>query len=190
MARPATEVQHGTGDDRIVLADRPHQGLGREERRVREAVEEVGAFGIGAEDLERLPIGGLGVADQQRPEPFSAFAVQPQQREERRLMLVRLERVQGIAGGLVGDQHRDAGDDRKSTALAAEHSQLDHDAAAYESVVLHEGQTGAAERAAEQVEQRLVHGCQVRAGSALTALTGAANQSMKASPRAPTSARR
>ena len=105
-------------------------------------------------------------------------------------MSVRLQRVDGIVGGIVRDEHRNAGHDRKGAALAAEHPRLDLGAAATEGIVLHERETGAAERAAEQFEQRLVHGGQVCAGFLLTGVRGAANRSMKVSPRAPTSARR
>ena len=58
---------------------------------------------------------------------------------------------------VIGEEDRDAGDDWKRATLAAQHSGFDTGLSAHERVVLDDIKSGSAERASEQIEQRLVH---------------------------------
>src|SRR5204863_3124978 len=86
-----------------------------------------------------------------------------------------------VACRVVGDHHGNAGDDRKSTALAPEHARFDASAGTHERLVVDERQAGATERAAQQVEHAFVHGGWGQTRGLTPGLPSAANRSMNAS---------
>jgi hypothetical protein len=162
-------------------ADGAHQRFGEHERRIGEPVDEVGALRVRADDLERLAV-GRRVPLQPRAQPGRRRTVESEQRRQRFVCPSRFHRVHGGARRVVGNQHRDAVDDRERAALAAQHAPGHPRALADQRLVVHEVEPRAAEGAAQQIDQRHLH--QQVSGD------GMARCSMKAGAVEPTSARR
>ena len=128
------------------------QRLDEQVGRVREPREHIVRLGVDAEHPEQLPIRRPAGAGKQSSEGVQPRAVQAEQRVQRVVTSPRFQRVHGVPRGVVGDQDRNPRDNREGAALATEDAGPDARGAALERRVVDDGQTGAAERAAQQAE--------------------------------------
>ena len=158
MARAAAHVDHPARRGRGCLRKATQHALGHHIGGIREAIQEVGAFDVGAQHRDELAIGGRVPTRQQRAEGGAALTVEAQQHIARVVGAARFERHDGRARSVVGDEHRNAVHHRKRAALAAEHAGVDAPMGPHQREVLDWLKASTAERAAKQGEERLVHG--------------------------------
>ena len=164
MTRAAAQIEGTALHGPVLLADRPQQRFRGEKRRVREAMEKVGALGVATQKPERFAIrpaldprpGGVLCQEHAKALAASRIVGEAQESEQRLVGPALVEGVQCMPRRLVGHHYGDAGDDGKGAALATEHARVDAGAPARQRVVLDDRDRSAAIGAPQDVQEARV----------------------------------